>query len=504
MEIMFTTTPPTQFVGRAWPVQYDRKKLLATLRKAAQLATHEGRPVLTSYVIAVEPRDALQIWHVFTHLGMGESVFWEQPAQQKALVGVDPVTTIETAGQERFAQATAAWRKLRQAAVIARENEDEGIGGPVLIGGFAFDAQNRHTRLWENFPDGLLVLPRLLYQAQAQNASLTINVVLQPEADIEAQAAEITALLARLSTWKQDDEARASKEVVKIDEATEQHVCRLQARDMLTRETWQEMVANSISAIRAGAYEKIVLARSVEVTRPGEPFEIGDTLVRLRESYPGAYVFAFQRGERYFVGATPERLIYARDGQLRTMALAGSYPRGATEEEDQRLGAELLNSAKNRQEHDLVVAMIRDSLGSFCSKVWIADTAHLLRLRNIQHLETPIFGEIQPGRCVLEALDGLHPTPAVGGLPRQVALESIREHEQLDRGWYAGPVGWVDARGNGEFAVALRSALVEGEHATLFAGCGIVAGSNPESEYAESCWKLQVMLRGLGGEDCER
>jgi isochorismate synthase len=282
-----------------------------------------------------------------------------------------------------------------------------------------------------------------------------------------------------------------------------QKVCRLLAHDTLAPAIWQQIVADAVASIRSGVYEKVVLARSVKVTRPEEPFEVEDTLMRLRESYPGAYVFAFQRGSRYFVGATPERLIFAHDGQLRTMALAGSYPRGATEKEDQRLGAELLHSAKNKQEHEFVVAQIRTALADLCSKVWIADAPHLLRLKNIQHLETPIFGELLPGRCVLEALEGLHPTPAVGGLPQHAALEAIREHEQLDRGWYAGPVGWVDAQGNGEFAVALRSALVEGDSAMLFAGCGIVADSNPESEYTESCWKLQVMLRGLGGEDCE-
>jgi isochorismate synthase EntC len=133
--------------------------------------------------------------------------------------------------------------------------------------------------------------------------------------------------------------------------------------------------------------------------------------------------------------------------------------------------------------------------------VWVSDVPHLLRLKNIQHLETSIVAELQPDRCVLEALEVLHPTPAVGGFPRQPALETIRSEEKLDRGWYAGPIGWIDANGDGEFAVALRSALIDGDCATLFAGCGIVADSNPESEYAESCWKLQVMLRGLGGED---
>jgi menaquinone-specific isochorismate synthase len=182
------------------------------------------------------------------------------------------------------------------------------------------------------------------------------------------------------------------------------------------------------------------------------------------------------------------------------MALAGSAPRGVTDEEDQRFGAELLHSAKNQGEHQFVVTTIRDALSSLCSRVWVAHAPRLLKLKNIQHLETPIMGNLLPGHSILETIENLHPTPAVGGYPRTPALAALREDEQLDRGWYAGPIGWIGTGGNGEFAVALRSGLVEGNQATLFAGCGIVADSDPESEYQESCLKLQVMLRGLGGE----
>jgi isochorismate synthase len=183
------------------------------------------------------------------------------------------------------------------------------------------------------------------------------------------------------------------------------------------------------------------------------------------------------------------------------MALAGSAPRGATEEEDQRLGNELLQNLKNQEEHRVVVTTIHDVLANSCSRVWVADTPHLLKLKNIQHLETAITGSLLPGHSILEAIEDLHPTPAVGGFPRQSALAAIRAYEQLDRGWYAGPIGWIGASGNGEFAVALRSALVDGNQATLFAGCGIVAASQPESEFAESCLKLEVMLRGLCWEE---
>ena len=200
---------------------------------------------------------------------------------------------------------------------------------------------------------------------------------------------------------------------------------------------------------------------------------------------------------RYFVGATPERLVFAQDGQVHTMALAGSAPRGASEQEDRQLGMELLSSEKNQREHAIVVNMVRNALENLCSHVQVADTSRLLKLQNIQHLQTSITGELLPGHNILEALHDLHPTPAVGGFPREAALAEIRENEQLDRGWFAGPIGWIDKDGHGEFAVALRSGLIDGKKATLFAGCGIVADSDPDNEYTESCLKLRVMLRGI-------
>ena len=162
-----------------------------------------------------------------------------------------------------------------------------------------------------------------------------------------------------------------------------------------------------------------------------------------------------------------------------------------------RSGMELLNSEKNRREHAIVVNTVRGALENLCSTVQVADKPHLLKLQNIQHLETTIIGELLPGHSILEALHDLHPTPAVGGFPRDAALTEIRDNEQLDRGWYAGPIGWIDKDGHGEFAVALRSGLIDANKATLFAGCGIVADSEPDTEYAESRLKLKVMLRAL-------
>jgi isochorismate synthase len=426
---------------------------------------------------------------------MAESFFWEQPSRQFALVGIGAASFIETSGPTRFTSASAAWHALQQDMIVATApGTSTNNAGPVLCGGFRFDPLSPHTELWDGFPDGLLILPRLLFARSSEGATLTVNTLVAPADDIEYCVSVISSALQRLD---------AAIESTKIPPLREDSTApeRLSVESMLPPSVWMEQVAQTVKMIRGSACQKVVLARGVRVIREDAPFEIENVLARLRESYPEATVFAVRRGERYFVGATPELLVNARDGQLHTMALAGSAPRGATEEEDRRLGAELLQSAKNKGEHAIVVATIRDALAKLCSEVHVAGEPHLLKLKNIQHLETLITGELPPGICVLETLQDLHPTPAMGGFPRMTALKAIRDGERLDRGWYTAPLGWLDASGNGEFFVALRGALIEGNTATLFAGNGMVADSDPESEYVETGWKLQVMLRALGAED---
>jgi isochorismate synthase len=368
-------------------------------------------------------------------------------------------------------------------------------GGPVFFGGFAFDPLTPRTSLWTGFPDGLLILPDLLLSHNAGHVTLTVNRMIGAEDSVEQCGEEMIAGVKRLL------DAIVGAQFIApsggID--THQGAINRAPTDMLPASEWMALVAETVQRIREGAYEKVVLARGIQVTLPAhtDTFDIPATLQQLRQSYPDTYVFAIQRGERFFVGATPERLIQAEDGQIRTMALAGSARRGAGEEEDMQIGLELLQSQKNNAEHALVVTMVRDALLTHCSHVHVVEKPQLLKLKNVQHLKTPIVGELLPGRCILDVMANLHPTPAVGGFPHEAALTTIRSIEQLDRGWYAGPLGWIGPSGHGEFAVALRSGLIDGNRATLFAGCGIVADSDPESEYTESCLKLQVMLGGL-------
>ncbi|HEY0754493.1 MAG TPA: isochorismate synthase [Ktedonobacteraceae bacterium] len=470
------------------------------LSKAAMQAAHTNRAVLASLILPISESNPLQIFRAMHRLHPGACFYWEQPARQTAFVGTGTALSIQTSGSRHFADAALAWQALRDEALVFHvadeaEGASHALDGPALFSGFSFDPLRPATSLWQDFPDGLLILPSLLFRQHKEQTILALNYLVQPTDNLDNLMNTLTQEITRFSELL----ATLPDSSLNLPEETQAY----KLRDVLPVNDWKKLIDHTVHLIQEGSYAKVVLARAVEVTMDEyQPsFSLTRTLQRLRQSYPAAYIFAFQRGERTFVGATPERLVYAQDGQLHTMALAGSASRGASQSEDRLLGSALLASPKNRAEHEFVTTMLRASLDHLCSKIWIADTPELLRLKNIQHLQTALIGELLPNRNILEALHILHPTPAVGGTPTEAALRFIREHEHLDRGWYAGPIGWIDLHGNGEFAVALRSAILERRRATLFAGCGIVKDSNPEAEYLESRLKLQVMWRSLSGEE---
>jgi isochorismate synthase len=454
----------------------------AALHAGQQHALEIGQSVLVSVTFPVAPRDPLAVcagWQA-EH----ESFFWEQPARRFALVGAGIAATIQANGDARFAAASAQWRTLLRHAVIvgASDLPASSRHGPILCGGFAFDPHHPRTPLWHGFADCRLSVHRWLYAVAEDQATLTLSHLISLDDDPDALAEAPIPWAAPVDAL--------------VDDGPQP----LAVQDLRPAEEWMDLVGQTAQMIRAGAFQKVVLARAV-AAHAARPFAPPVLLARLRNAYPTASVFAVRRGALTFIGATPEQLARIENGRVQTMALAGSAPRGATPAEDDRIGAELLVSLKNRGEHAIVAETIAAALALHSREVQIADQPHLLKLPNVQHLETLISGDLLPNRSILDVIGELHPTPAVGGAPREAALAVIRAGEEMDRGWYAAPLGWLDAAGYGEFAVALRSALVAGDHATLFAGCGIVADSIPASEYAESRLKLNVMLRALSGAD---
>jgi isochorismate synthase len=250
--------------------------------------------------------------------------------------------------------------------------------------------------------------------------------------------------------------------------------------------------------VRSKVVDKVVLAREERLFANG-PFSAVSTLAQLRRVDSAATLFAAKAGESWFVGATPERLVRLEDGRVDVTCLAGSIGIGSSPMEQSLLAARLLASEKDREEHEIVVRSTVSALAEVCENVRrLAGTPRVVTARSIQHLETLLTAFMSSGGTILDLVERLHPTPAVGGYPRRRALSVIRELEEIDRGWYAGPFGWIDLDGSGEFAVAIRSALLTGTTASLFAGCGIVAASVPADEYEETCLKLRPMLAALG------
>jgi menaquinone-specific isochorismate synthase len=252
---------------------------------------------------------------------------------------------------------------------------------------------------------------------------------------------------------------------------------------------WLDAVAQALKRISAGDVDKVVLARDYAVW-DREPFDVRVLARRLASRFPACFTFVCDG----LVGAPPELLVRRIGAEVESAALAGSAPRGGDEKEDAALGEALSRSDKDRLEHALTVASVRDVLAPVCEDIDVEEAPHLLRLDNVQHLETRVRGRLaDPRLTALDLAAALHPTAAVGGVPRERALAMVRELEQMDRGRYAGPVGWVDARGDGEWGIALRCADIEGARARLFAGAGIVEGSLPEAELEETRLKLGAM-----------
>ncbi|MEP7286798.1 MAG: isochorismate synthase [Chloroflexota bacterium] len=461
------------------------------LQQAAQQAKRQARSILVSLTERIWSLDTIDLFEQAAS-ATADRFFWSQPDEDFTLVGLGIAQALEAVEESRFRQIGTAWRNLLRGAIL------EGLrglpdAGPLLFGGFAFDPQQPKTSLWRDYPDGRMVLPKVLYTQKHNEAWLTCNVIVDPDSNLEAEQAAMSAFCEQLfvPSTTYHPENRSKLQVT--------------MHDLRPAADWQAEVVQAAQDIADGKLEKTVLARAVrletsESDSGSAPFNAANALRRLSANYKECFIFAIARGERCFLGATPERLAEVHDGEIRTMALAGSVQRGTTENEDRAFGESLLASAKDRNEHAVVVKFIAEALQGLSHHLTIAVQPTLLKLGNVQHLYTPVRGRLADGHTLLDVVERLHPTPAVGGRPREAALSLIREREGLDRGWYAGPVGWIDRHGEGKFVVAIRSALLHRTSATLFAGCGIVADSNPEREYAESCLKLKPMLSALTGE----
>jgi isochorismate synthase len=400
-----------------------------------------------------------------------EASFWSEPSGYE-YVGLGVARAITGGGTQRFRQVSDEVR-----ATFASLGDD--AKRLRLFGGFAFQPGRAATPAWSGFGEARFVLPRLAYVREGEQARFQL-VLSQPELRDSAAKERALAFAERALDSlcaPEENDAPSSLEAAKLAGRPEVE--------------YLELVDEVRAAIERGELEKLVLSRRVDLTLP-RPVSPAQALRRLAAIAPECVRFAFRVAGSTFLGATPERLVKKQGRSFETDALAGSMSVG-----DAPPGR-LMESSKDRAEQAIVVRELLHALSPIASELSHAKVPEIHRLRHVAHLRTRIRGVLREPLHVLDLVERLHPTPAVGGVPTARALSWIAEHEPDERGWYAGPIGWVDAEGDGAFAVALRSGLLERDRGLLYAGAGIVQGSDARSELAETRWKLQALLGALG------
>jgi menaquinone-specific isochorismate synthase len=353
-----------------------------------------------------------------------------------------------------------------------------------LVGGFSFaDGWTAARSPWRGFEAARLVLPVITLLQSGEDRWL-IGV-----GPVGLEAAPSREYLRQLL-------GECGEVLMELDRAAAGAVPHPTAPPVGDPAGFEEGVQAALNAIESGLLSKVAVARDEVWTTDVAP-EAADVLAGLDHRFPDCFRFCVEpAGGATFLGASPERLMTVFRGEVRADALAGTRRRGETPAADEALGADLLQDDKERREHQAVVDYLREALAPVSTKLDI-DPTELLRLPNVQHLHTPIRGRLVNGEGALDLIGRVHPTPAVGGVPRDAALAWLADHEPLDRGWYAGGVGFVRLDGDGEFCVAIRSALLDGATTHLFAGAGIVAGSRPAQERREVDHKLEGLREVL-------
>ena len=420
-------------------------------------------------------------------LAADPSVLWDAPALEAdgrswTFLGWGEAARFEGDGEARLDTVRELASQLF-AGLIERRHPELGAGpSPRLFGGIAFRPETVRAAPWTAFRDASFTLPRWLYATNGERAILTLAV--RPGERIAP--AEIAAALARIGVDP------ASTVVAAVNAGA-----RGAELERTSLADWELMISDALARIRAREMEKVVPMTRCHVTSSGV-LDVAAALGRVRQAYPECARFAFRRGDTTFIGASPERLVALRGLEVEADSLAGSRARARDAADDARAMRELSESDKDLREHAHVADAIERALRPIAREVRIPERPIVRSLRNVHHLWTPITATLSAKLHALDLVAALHPTPAVCGTPRDVAIGWIAAHEPSPRGWYAGAVGWFDAAGDGAFSVAIRSGALTRHEAWLYAGAGIVEGSDATAEYAETRVKQTPMLAALG------
>jgi isochorismate synthase len=451
-----------------------------SLLGALERGIARGRRTLVSVTAAVEIDDPCAVIFA-SRLASDRWFCWEQPDRDFALAGMGVAREAASRGERRFAEVARTAGETGRDAILDEPRGLPAGAGPVWLGGFAFDPEGGRSATWSSFEPGSLFLPEVSLCRRGEDCFLTVNAVVGPGEDAGRRAAELGARLSGL---------RTDASLPLIDPHP---TGRPAIRSARPPRTFEDAVEKATARIAAGEMQKVVLAREVIVSA-ASAHDPAPIFGAMREQFPACFCFCAGTPEAAFIGASPELLVRRSGAGVSTVALAGSTRRSSDPAVDDHLGERLLRSDKDRREHRIVAERIVRRLRPHAVWVESGPEPAIVKVANIQHLATPVIAQLAEPRSAIELAGMLHPTPAVGGEPWPAAAAAMTELEELDRGWYAAPVGWMDSTEDGEFCVALRSALLRDRDAHLFAGVGVVAGSDPEAELAETEVKLQAML----------
>ncbi|MTD40359.1 isochorismate synthase [Erwinia sp. CPCC 100877] len=412
-------------------------------------------------------------------LFQGERFYWQTPDQEMTLVGF---------GKEQ--ELTFEQTTFQQVEHFIKQEQDKFYQnlaitgtGALLFGAFPFDRAGEGQTEWGKMAQGLFYLPTFLLTRIGEQQYLTLTFTAENQEELHEKWVHLMDQFTKL--------IQADITVPSVGEVTAEEI---------GVEEWLSLVDETVAKLKeAGPLKKVVLARKMQVSSM-TAFQADVILKNLQKQQSNTYFFVLEAEQRVFIGATPERLLKASVETFSTASIAGSVSRGTNVSKDEQLGMQLMNDLKNRQEHKIVVDRIVEELEKMTDAPIIAEAPSLLKNRDIQHLYVPITGKRQKAFHFLQGVQQLHPTPALGGEPKELALDWLKEHERLTRGLYGAPIGWIALKEDvGEFAVGIRSALLNEDTGFLYAGCGIVADSQAELERIETKIKFQPMLRGIGG-----
>jgi len=424
-------------------------------------------------------------------LGRGRARgFWAREGRWFAHIGRAATVEVPSAqeGPDRFSKVWAEARTIFSCSWKDPESE-VNPPSPRLFGGFSFRDDHVAEGAWEHFPPAYFLLPEIELMGGEEDGVLTLRRLHVPSRNPAQCRQDLREELESI----RDNLTAAPPEPPSTD------VCIPATRSETEPEAWKSTVERALDEVSEGHLSKVVMARVQTASFEGAMDPV-DVVLNLWRENPGSHVFLFEPAPGHvLLGAAPETVATVQGGAFRATAVAGSIARGNNPDEQRAFATELLKSEKVRREHQVCVEDMVARLNVVSQSIEAQSEPHVLALAGIQHLETAITAKLHPKGTVISAVETLHPTPAVCGFPRDRALDLLRTEEPFQRGWYAGPVGWFDNDGNGVFVPALRSAVGWGKEWRLFAGAGIVAGSDPSKEWAETRIKFQPVLKALSG-----